>query len=280
MKKTDNIYQFDQFFTKPEIAEFCIKKVNEISLLDDFDLIIEPSAGNGNFYNLLPASKRIGIELDNDLCSIYTEYLNKSFFDYSLDNDQAKILVIGNPPFGTQNNLSVDFFNHAALFANIIAFVIPKTWKKNSIQNRLNFHFHLLKSFDLPDDCFYGDKATSVKCCFQIWVKKDKLREKKINRQFHKDWQFLSYQKIDNDLKPPTNADFLILAYGSNPGQISTDLNQWRPKSVHFIKSNINIKILMDRFRSLNFNCANNSARQSSLCKGDLVELYIKKYGE
>lgn len=277
--KTSPVYEFDQFFTKKEIASKCLKKLKSIYNLNNFTHIIEPSAGTGSFLKLLPKNKRIAIELDKKLCNENLEYIHKSFFNYIYPKANKNVLVIGNPPFGTQNKLSVDFFNHAAKFASVIAFIVPRTWKKDSIHNRLNEKFHLVNSLDLPEDCFEGNKETNVRCCFQIWKRSPKNRIKKDKFISHKDWNFLQYINKDMNLIPPVETDFVVLAYGSKPGQISTNLYDWRPKSVHFIKSNINIKTLMNRFKSLDYSCADNSARQSSLCKSDLVRLYSEKYG-
>ena len=278
--KTDSVYKLDQFFTKEDVAQQCVKELKSLYNFDDFDALIEPSAGTGSFVKLQPSDKRVAIEIDHDLCEANAEYICKDFFDYSPPEEWRKILVLGNPPFGTQNKLSVDFFNHAASFADVIAFIIPRTWNKQSIHNRLNEKFHLKKSFDLSEDCFYGDKATNVKCCFQIWERSSVSREKEKKTLSHDDWTFLPYVKGKNDLEPPQGADFVVLAYGSNPGQTSSDLYQWRPKSVHFIKSKIGKKKLMERLSTLDYSCANNSARQSSLCKTDLVRLYMEKYGD
>jgi predicted RNA methylase len=278
--KIDPVYKLDQFFTKTDIAVQCVKEVGCLYPLDQFDLIIEPSAGTGSFVKALPPNKKLAIEIDSDLCNANPDYLCQSFFDYKPADNSGKILVIGNPPFGTQNKLSVDFFNYAANFADVIAFIIPKTWNKQSIHNRLHEKFHLVKVVDLPGECFYGDKDTNVKCCFQIWKREKTNRVREEKCIVHKDWKFLSYVKTKTDLVPPEKADFVVLAYGSNPGQVSTDLYQWRPKSVHFIQSKIGKKKLMERFSALDFSCADNSARQSSLCKGDLVRLYMESYDD
>lgn len=279
--KQNDIYLYDQFFTKKDIAKKCIDIVNDYCDINTFDIIIEPSAGEGSFYYLLPKKTRVGIEIDRNICNNNSEYKNISFFNYEYYEDgynDKNILVIGNPPFGTQNKLSVDFFNHAANFSNVISFIIPKTWKNISIQNRLDKFFKLITSIDLTDDCFYGAKNTNVKCCFQIWQKTSKIRKKIKTIKKHKDWDFLRYIKKDNDIYPPKNADFVILAYGSKSGRISEDLYRWRPKSVHFIKANIKKKELIKRFEKLDYSIANDSSRQSSLCRGDLVNLYSERY--
>lgn len=42
--------QFDKFYTKASTIQECIKLLN----LNEFDCIIEPSAGNGSFLQFLP----------------------------------------------------------------------------------------------------------------------------------------------------------------------------------------------------------------------------------
>ncbi len=277
--KTDDVYIYDQFNTKEFVAKECLKLLSQSYRFEDYDLIIEPSAGTGSFFNNLPADNRLAIEIDKDLCRANPKYINKSFFDFEPSKQYKKVIVVGNPPFGTQNKLSVDFFNHAAKFSEVIAFIIPRTWNKQSIHDRLDKRFHLIKSVDLLEEPFEGVKSTNVKCCFQIWEKRNKLREKVKKILSHEDWEFLPYLKKGGDLFPPQDADFVILAYGSNPGQVSVDLFKWRPKSVHFIKSNLDKEKLIKRFESLDYSCADNSARQSSLCKSDLVKLYTERFG-
>ena len=57
----------DQYFTKQDIAKKLIEKTKKVLLKYEKDLQefnwIEPSAGNGVFYNLLPKEKRIGIDI-------------------------------------------------------------------------------------------------------------------------------------------------------------------------------------------------------------------------
>lgn len=274
--KTHKIYKLDQFFTTPGIAKKCLGIFCSTFNINTFDVIVEPSAGEGSFFYLLPKNKRVGIEIDPLLCANNKEYIKSSFLTYTLD--KKKVCVIGNPPFGTQNSVSVKFFNHAATFSEVISFIVPLTWEKHSIQNRLDENFFLVSSTHLPNNIFYGDKDTNVKCCFQIWEKRNYKRKKINNCIFHKDWEFLSYINTGGDIHPPKKADFCILAYGSKCGRISDNLNYWRPKSVHFIKSNIPVKTLKSRFESLDFSLSNISSRQCSLGKNLLVSLYKEKY--
>ena len=81
-------------------------------------------------------------------------------------------MVIGNPPFGKISSFAVRFFNKSAEYAEVIAFIVPRTFKRVSVQNRLNLNFHLIYNEDLPmKPCCFEPKM-GAKCCFQIWKKK------------------------------------------------------------------------------------------------------------
>ena len=50
----------DKFYTIPSYSK-CIDKVFELYDKTGFDLIIEPSAGNGSFFNQLNCDNKIGM---------------------------------------------------------------------------------------------------------------------------------------------------------------------------------------------------------------------------
>ena len=90
----------DQFFTKKEIAKQYYEKMlyflkkEKINIKDC--LFIEPSAGSGSFFELLPKNQRIGL----DLYPMNDKRLKKDFFEWKLPKTNKKIVFIGNPPFG------------------------------------------------------------------------------------------------------------------------------------------------------------------------------------
>ena len=60
----------DQFFTSKKTAKYCYTKAIEIiSSFCNFGdyTIIEPSAGDGSFYNLFPKDRRIGIDIERSI---------------------------------------------------------------------------------------------------------------------------------------------------------------------------------------------------------------------
>jgi hypothetical protein len=120
-----------------------------------------------------------------------------------------------------------------------------------------------------------------AKCCFQIWQKQPAPRIIVDLPISHPDWIFLSYGPLGQDGQPtpPKDADFAIRAYGGRCGDIqSTNLQTLRPKSWHWIQSNINKNTLIDRFMSLDYSISEDTARQNSLGRSDLILLYLGNF--
>jgi hypothetical protein len=266
----------DQFYTNKDIALKYYNKLTELINIDEFDIHLEPSAGSGSFFNIMDETKKIGFDIEPKKEGIY----KMDFFDYRPQQDK-KYLVFGNPPFGRGSSLAVKFFNKSAEFANCIAFIIPRTFKRVSIQNKLNLNFELIYDENLPiTPCCFTPKMTA-KCCFQVWVKKDSKRKKVIYDKTHDDFEFLKHGPKDknNQPTPPKNCDFVIKAYGGNCGEIiDMDLKLLRPKSWHWLKSNIDIELLKSRFRQLDYSMSKNTVRQDSIGQKELIHLYKTKY--
>jgi hypothetical protein len=275
-KHTDSINTLDQFYTNDNIAEKYIKILQKYVNFSDYDYILEPSAGTGSFYKLLSKNKRIGLDLDPK----YDGIKKLDFFDYKPENSK-KYIVVGNPPFGKVSSIAVKFFNKSAIFANVIAFIIPRTFKRVSIQNKLDLNFKLIYNEDLPlKPCCFTPKM-DAKCCFQIWIKSDEPREIVNYDKTHPDFTFLKLGPKDknNQPTPPNGADFVMKAYGSNCGELKYNcLDKLRPKSWHWIKSNIDIDELKDRFNSLDYSISKDTVRQDSIGQQEVIYLYKIKY--
>jgi hypothetical protein len=264
----------DKFYTVPSYAKKCIDKVWELYDQPSFDLIVEPSAGNGSFFNQLVCDKKIGLDISPDGKNI----TKMDFFDYTPHSREQNVLVIGNPPFGKISSVAIKFFNHSAEWANVIAFIIPRTFRKPSVQNKLNSLFHLIYDEDVPTKpCCFSPRMT-VKCCFQIWERKRTKRSLITLPTKHQDWDFLPFGPLDETGQPtpPDGADFALRAYGGKIGQIEQNMTELRPKSWHWIKSKIDIGELMKRFNELDYSDSLNTARQNSMGKGELVRLYTQ----
>ena len=162
----------DQFYTRPELAEEYAAEV--IERWDDPNvLFIEPAAGFGSFRNpLIVAGRKVrAIDISPQSKDImYGDFLKSH--DLFVGNHSATV-VIGNPPFGKNSSLAVRFFNRSAVHANEIAFIVPRTFRKMSLQSRLHHNFHLSRDIDVPSYAFLRScNPYDVPCAWQIWTRK------------------------------------------------------------------------------------------------------------
>ena len=183
---------FDQYYTQPEIAKNCIDILKSaVRNYDEYELYLEPSAGTGNFLELLPEKNRLGIDIDPK----HDQVVKQDFFEYSFPD--KKTIVVGNPPFGKRSKLALDFFLKAAEHTNTIAFILPLQWNKWSIQSKIPADWNLIYSEKLPEESFlYNDKPYKVRCCFQIWTTLNygfNLRIKEKPAIFHPDFKMYLY---------------------------------------------------------------------------------------
>lgn len=136
--------------------------------LSEYSTIVEPSAGSGSFSKQIPGSIAIDLQPEDE------SIIKADFLTWKpVTNDREKTLVIGNPPFGQQCSLAIKFIKHATTFASTIAFILPRSFKKESVQARIPSDFHLISSTDIPDNSFtLNGSDYSVPCIFQIWKQK------------------------------------------------------------------------------------------------------------
>lgn len=255
--------KLDQFYTSPKIAKTCLDWLYEKVPGVKRGLFIEPSAGTGNFSNLLKNVKAFDIHPKSE------GILKKDFLKTSkknLDTNPSKTCVIGNPPFGKNSSLAIKFFNHASLFADTIAFIVPRTFKKESVHQKLNNQFWLVFSKDLPKNSFiFQDSAYDVPCCFQIWIKKDKVRRKKSIESSN----LFDFVKKDQ-------ADIAVRRVGGRTGKAILDPSLCSESSHYFLKikePNLSKNRLFDLINSLDFQKeANSTAGVRSISKQEFLK--------
>ena len=267
----------DKFYTIPAISEKCLASIGSRYKWSEWGLVIEPSAGNGSFLTRIPTTKKVGIDISPE----HKDIIKQDFLTYNPPSDVGKILVVGNPPFGRVSSLAIKFFNHASKWADVIAFIIPRTFRRVSVHNKLNVNFHLVFDEEIPMEPCSFSPPMMAKCCFQIWEKKETKRPIVEISTTHDDWDFLGFGPKDakGQPTPPKGADFAMRAYGGKCGEIvDTGLETLRPKSWHWIKSKINKNTLIERFNALDYTLSLDTARQNSMGRGELVRLYSETY--
>ncbi len=166
----------DTFFTDRNIVKKCFKSFNEAMKetpinINDY-IFIEPSAGEGCFYDYLPVNcEKIGLDINPRSNKIQ----QANFLTWYPKSDN-KYIVIGNPPFGVRGAMALAFIKRAFLFADVVAFILPMSFYSNGkgsnmkrVEGATLIHNEALpsKAFYLPDT----NKSVSVNTVFQVWVK-------------------------------------------------------------------------------------------------------------
>lgn len=166
----------EQYYTPKDLARNLSEEL--IAITGSDRSFIEPAGGNGSFVTALES---LGIEKIQAV-DLYPKHPRVKNADFLTHNPKGSNLVtISNPPFGRNNSLSIPFFNHAANHSEYIAFLVPRSWRKWSVQNRLDRRFHLISDRDVAVNYVTdtGERIganNDLRTCFQIWQRQDSLR--------------------------------------------------------------------------------------------------------
>ncbi len=165
--------ELDRFYTHPDIAYECSESLYSRMQDDRVNLnnyhFIDPGAGTGVFYNLMPKERRTGI----DILPSRLEFIDQDYLTWSPPETNDQYAVLGNPPFGYRAWLALAFVNHSARFADYIGFILPMAFQsdgKGSPKHRVR-GAELILSKPLPPNAFTDEHGSSVKinALWQIW---------------------------------------------------------------------------------------------------------------
>jgi hypothetical protein len=254
----------DKYYTKNNVVDLCLDFVKKYIKIEQNDLIIEPSAGNGSFISGIKtlSSNYMFYDLEPDNSEIIK--LNYLLFNYhEITSNFNNIHIIGNPPFGRQSSLAIKFIKKSCEFCNSISFILPKSFKKDSLKKTFPLNFHLIFEIDLPDKSFLVDGLEyNVETIFQIWEKKDVKRTiiKNIKPQ-----NFVFVKKTENP-------DISFRRVGVNAGKIDININEKSIQSHYFIKFT-NGKSISDNIKNLSIITYefNNTVGPRSISKQELI---------
>jgi len=235
----------EQFYTPTDLALRLATLVSDkVGGFKD-KTVIEPAGGTGSFLHAakaLKANKLISFDIEPKAEGVLLA-------DFLLETKGLEkisdAITISNPPFGRNNSLSIPFFNKAAQHSQYIAFVVPRSWRKWSVLNRLNRNFHLVHDEDLSID--YVDELgemvwqkARLNTCFQIWERREELRPViKV-----KDQGLLSKVK-------PEDADVALTVFGYGCGKVRTSFDRVPNSTVMFLK--LHDKRVLKALQSVDF---------------------------
>jgi predicted RNA methylase len=248
----------DQYYTLQHVAQKLYEVFQKFCRVERYQLV-EPSAGTGSFFRLMPQGS-LAFDVDPKFPGIITA----DFLSVEIRSER-EVAVVGNPPFGRSASTAVRFFNHAAWQASVIALILPRTFRKASIENRLDRNFHLIHEETVQRDAFlFRSKPYDVPAIFQIWERRDDLRELQQVATDHADFEFTK----------PHLADFGIQRVGARAGRVHRDFTR-SPSSHYFILGNVESIMKRLDFTSVVHNVAGNP----SLSKSEIVSLYRQSTG-
>lgn len=253
----------DKFYTQDHVVQACLDDFcawTGIDLSTHAGPVVEPSAGAGAFLKALPAHA-IGYDLHPE----HPRVQRQNFL--ALHREETAI-VVGNPPFGRVCNLAVAFFNHAATFASHIAFIVPRTFQKASLHNRLDETFTLIGERVLDPQAFtLNGKPYAVPCVFQVWARDTTPRTRTPHTRSHPDFSFV----------PPQQAHFAMQRIGVRAGTLKTNPTDLSIASHYFLQAHIDPATLLARFRQLDVDSVrHHTAGNPSISKAEIVDLYTR----
>ena len=259
----------EKFYTLDPIAKKCVETLKlNVNIDPEVDIIIEPSAGSGAFLPYLTplANNVIALDIEPDAPGI----IRADFLEYSpppLTKEGGQVICVGNPPFGRQASLAVRFIQHAAEFADVIAFILPKSFLKASMQSRVPLTFRLAHQYELPQSSFsINNEPYFVPCIFQIWKRSQQKRQRtQITNPQH-----FSFVTRDNE------HDFAIRRVGVKAGAIvaAPQSTECSIQSHYFIKLNDEKDILLniEKLRNIVFAESEHTVGIKSISKREVVD--------
>lgn len=262
----------DKYYTNKHVVKYCLQQVKKNIKITKNDLCIEPSAGNGAFI------KEIKQLFNNykfyDLEPEHNEIIQQNYFTFDINtvinttNTYNKIHVIGNPPFGRQSSSAIKFIKKSATFCDTISFILPKSFKKDSLKKHFPLNFHLIYENVLPEKSFKINNMThSVPCIFQIWEKKTTRRilpEKLIPKKF-------------SFVKKEEPHDISFRRVGVYAGRIDKETENKSPQSHYFIKFNFLLTdTLYEKLKNINYSKKNDTVGPKSISKQELIKEFNK----
>jgi predicted RNA methylase len=225
----------DKYYTSVDTVSFVLETIKKNIVIENVDIIIEPSAGNGAFI--------AGIKSMSNDCYFYdilpehNDIIEQDFlkFEFPLEIliPNKRVHVIGNPPFGRQSSIAVKFIKKCAQFCDTISFILPKSFKKDSLKKNFPVHFHNVVEIDLPKNSFLvNDIEYDVPSILQIWEKKSYARDVPIKLE---PYNFTFVKKNESP-------HLSFRRVGVNAGIIDKNIKEKSTQSHYFIK----FKVVID----------------------------------
>jgi len=256
----------DKYYTSVDVATKCAELIKQNVTIAQNDICIEPSAGNGAFIQCIKTLFTAYIFYD--LEPEHTEIKKQDYLSLDTTNIEEtynRIHIVGNPPFGRQSSLAIKFIKKSTKYCHSISFILPKSFKKNSLKKFFPLNFHLILEYDIPKNSFLvNGKQHDVPCVFQIWVKKGLKRTPPV-KLIPKHFTFV---------KKTEDHDISFRRVGVYAGKIDIETENKSPQSHYFIKfKDVEVnEELLEKIKNIYFECSDYTVEQKSISKQELIK--------
>ena len=217
----------EQYYTPKPLALELVSQIEKVLGPLAGKTILEPAGGTGAFIEAVQ-TKGVTSVISFDIEPLHELVSVGDFLGQEIK--ESNLITISNPPFGRNNSLSIPFFNHAANVSDAICFIVPRSWRKWSVTNRLDLGFELALDLDIEID--YVDAAGTplsnknhLATCFQIWKKADAPRS--LVRVTDKG----IIEKVS-----PEQADVSLTIFGYGCGKVKTQFEPVTKTTQMFLK--------------------------------------------
>lgn len=310
VRETDPV-AYDQFFTKEAVVAECLAQLSGIMFtkfghyISDFDLIVEPAFGMGAFVRGLasyrvPETKLLGIDIDAVDTCLRKDFLADFPKDFPLvetylhSNGPPRkrlCLTVGNPPFGTKSTLALKFINHAAKYSDVVAFILPSSFRKQSVRNKIDKYFCMITQIILtPESFILQGKTYKASTVFQVWLRPSALLQIADDPVLHDILPGMTHKQQPRMAETPDfvcvnrdqSPDVVVRRVGVYAGRLYTDSPTNYSTASHIFlkfKSAASHKRILRRLRHLdleNTPCKYHTVGFPSLSKTELCLLYMR----
>jgi hypothetical protein len=213
----------DAYFTSPSSAKFCIDVLKDYQWVTANTTTHEPCAGNGSLLTGLPGSVVKGDIHDYGIAATIENFLEA--------DPKGADLIFTNPPFGRAGSLALKFLQKATTECNRLAFILPASFRKISMLDRIPKDFALVGDFPLPDQNYILPDGTTRKVLttFQLWERSPTKRP-----SLSKIAPYRNY----TERVPPSEAEFAFRTQGATAGRVLAGLD-YNPASTAFLKGGL-----------------------------------------
>jgi predicted RNA methylase len=204
----------EQYYTPKKLAIELVSEIEKILGPLAGKTVLEPAGGTGAFIEAV-LTAGAGKVISFDIEPLHALVAEGNFLEQQIT--ETNLITISNPPFGRNNSLSIPFFNHAAEISDAICFIVPRSWRKWSVTNRLDLRFELVLDQDIDIDYVDANglplsSKTHLATCFQVWRKSGSQRK-----------QVRVIDKGIIEKVSPELADVSLTIFGYGCGKVKTE---------------------------------------------------------